>query len=530
MTTQTINQPPGDTASRREWIGLAVLALPTLLLSLDMSVLYLALPQLSTDLNPSATQQLWIMDSYGFVLAGFLITMGTVGDRIGRRRLLLAGAAAFSVASVLAAYSSSAEMLIATRAVMGLAGATLMPSTLALITNMFRDPHQRGIAIGVWMSCFMGGMSVGPLVGGVLLANFWWGSAFLLGVPVMVVLLVAAPLLLPEYRDDSAGRLDLVSVVLSLCTILPVIYALKEIALHGFETSYVLALAAGACFGFTFVRRQLRLVDPLIDIVLFRNRDFSAALGINLSGGVVMAGTFLLLSLYLQMVVGFSPLKAGLCLVPMNVAMAVASNVTPHLAKRFRASSLMAVGLVIAAAGLLMITQVASTDSLAILVVGFTFASIGIAIPSVLGIGFIMGSVPPEKAGSASGISETSGEFGIALGVATIGSLAGAVYRTEFTAPTSVPADLAAAARESITGAVSAAAQLPGADSADLLASARDAFTTGLNMAGGFGAALFLVMAVVAATVLRNLGSVDDPSIVAGPVEADDLVPVAERV
>lgn len=506
MQTSTELRAP-STAGRREWLGLAVLALPTLLLSLDMSVLYLALPQISTDLAPSGTQQLWIMDSYGFLLAGFLITMGTLGDRIGRRRLLMIGAAAFTACSVLAAYSFSAEMLIVTRALMGVAGATLMPSTLALITNMFRDTHQRSVAIAVWMSCFMGGMSIGPLVGGVMLAGFWWGSVFLLGVPVMLVLLLAAPALLPEHRDDSAGSLDLASVGLSLATILPVIYGLKELAQYGVEPAYVVTIGAGLAAGVAFVRRQRRLVDPLIDVALFRRREFSAALGINLSGGVVMAGTFLLLSLYLQMVLGYSPLTAGLCLVPMNVAMAVASNVTPHLAKRIRPTTLMAAGLVIAAAGLLMITQVRPTDSLPLLMVGFSLASVGIAMPTVLGMGFIMGSVPPERAGSASGISETSGEFGIALGVATIGSLGASIYRAQLSVPPGVPENLAATARESITGAMESVRRLPDAVAADLLASAREAFTSGLNMAGGVGAVLLLAMTAVALSVLRDIGS-----------------------
>src|SRR4051795_6123079 len=207
---------PLATTERRAWIGLAVLALPTLLLSLDMSVLYLALPALSADLGLGPTAQLWAMDVYGFMIAGFLVTMGTLGDRIGRRRLLLIGAAAFGVASVVAAFSTGAAMLIATRALLGVAGATLMPSTLGLIRTMFPDPRARGTAIAVWMSCFMGGMTVGPLVGGVLLETFWWGSAFLLGVPVMVVLLVVGPVLLPESRDATAGRVDLLSVGLSL--------------------------------------------------------------------------------------------------------------------------------------------------------------------------------------------------------------------------------------------------------------------------------------------------------------------------
>jgi len=208
----SLNATRATRATRREWLGLAVLALPTLLLSLDISVLYLALPQLSIDLGADSTQQLWILDIYSFMLAGFLVTMGTLGDRIGRRRLLLIGAVAFGVTSVLAAYATSPEMLIATRALLGISGATLMPSTMALIRNMFRDPKQMAAAIGIWFACFMGGMTLGPLVGGALLSTFWWGSAFLLGVPFMALLLVTGPVLLPEYRDGTAGRLDLASV------------------------------------------------------------------------------------------------------------------------------------------------------------------------------------------------------------------------------------------------------------------------------------------------------------------------------
>ncbi len=215
-------------AGRREWIGLAVLTLPTLLLALDESVLFLALPRLGSDLAPSSAQLLWIMDIYGFMIAGFLVTMGTLGDRIGRRRLLLLGAAGFGVASVVAAYSTSPEMLIVTRALLGIAGATLMPSTLALISNMFRDPQQRSLAIGGWMAAFTGGFMIGPLIGGTLLEHFWWGSVFLMGVPVMALLLAVGPVLLPEYRAAEAGRLDLVSVALSLAAILPVIYGLKQ--------------------------------------------------------------------------------------------------------------------------------------------------------------------------------------------------------------------------------------------------------------------------------------------------------------
>ncbi|WP_432938125.1 MFS transporter [Kribbella sp. CA-253562] len=298
-------------ATRREWIGLAVLALPTLLLSLDVSVLYLALPKLSADLGADSTQQLWILDIYSFLLAGFLVTMGTLGDRIGRRKLLLIGAGAFGMASVLAAWSSSPEMLIGTRALLGVAGATLMPSTMALIRNMFRDPQQMGQALGLWFSCFMGGMLLGPVVGGVMLEHFWWGSAFLLGVPVMVLLMILGPVLLPEYRDPDAGRIDLASVALSLATILPVIWGLKELARSGWAVTPAVAIVVGGLLGVAFVRRQQRLEHPLLDLGLFRLPRFTPALGVMLASGVVMAGIAFQAALFLQVVEGLSPLDAG---------------------------------------------------------------------------------------------------------------------------------------------------------------------------------------------------------------------------
>ena len=223
-------------AGRREWMGLAVIALPCLLYSMDLTVLELAVPKLSADLKPSSSQLLWIMDVYGFLLAGFLLTMGTLGDRIGRRRLLLIGAAAFGVASVLAAFSTSAEMLIATRALLGVAGATLAPSTLSLIRNMFVNTEQRAFAIGVWATSFAVGTAIGPLAGGFLSEFFWWGSVFLLAVPVMLLLLVLGPVLLPEYRDPGAGRLDLISAAISLVAVVLMIYGLKQIVQDGVVT------------------------------------------------------------------------------------------------------------------------------------------------------------------------------------------------------------------------------------------------------------------------------------------------------
>jgi MFS transporter, DHA2 family, multidrug resistance protein len=507
-------------AGRREWLGLAVLALSALMLSVDISVLFLALPQLSADLEPSITQQLWISDIHGFMLAGFLVTMGTLGDRIGRRRLLLVGAAGFGAASVLAAYAASPMMLIGARALLGIAGATLMPSTMALIRNMFHDPKQMGAALGVWFSCFMGGMAIGPLIGGLLLDTFWWGSAFLLGVPFMVLLLVVGPVLLPEYRDENAGRLDLTSVALSLAAVLPVIYGLKEMARAGVSGEALAGVVAGVVFGVEFVRRQRKLADPLLDLRLFANRSFSAALGVNLFGGIVMAGVSLVATLYLQVVRGLSPLHAGLWLVPQFVVMAACMMLAPVLTHRIRAAYVAAMGLTVSALGILVLTQV-DTDSLGLLVVGLVIATGGIALPMSVGMNLVLASAPPEKAGSAASMLETCGEFGIAVGVAALGSLATFVYRSQLAdnIPSGLPAASAHAARESINEAATAAADLHGSLGAALLDAARSAFTAGLNTVAAVGAALFAVAAVVALIALRQIAVPDaDAGAVAGAV------------
>jgi DHA2 family multidrug resistance protein-like MFS transporter len=235
---------PTPKATRKEWIGLAVIAVPCLLYSMDLNVMNLAIPHLTADLEPSATQLLWIVDIYGFLLAGFLITMGTLGDRIGRRRLLTIGAGAFGVASVLAAFSTSAEMLIVARAILGIAAATLAPSTLSLIRNMFLDARERTMAIGIWAGCFSAGGIAGPILGGLLLEHFWWGSVFLIAVPLMVLLLILAPLLLPEYRDPNAGRLDFASAVLATTAVLSMIFGMKHIAVYGPDAPAVAAILA----------------------------------------------------------------------------------------------------------------------------------------------------------------------------------------------------------------------------------------------------------------------------------------------
>lgn len=507
MTTTTAPQAstPTPTTTRRQWIALSVLALTALLLSLDVSVLYLALPQLSADLGVTTTQQLWVLDIYSFVLAGFLVTMGALGDRIGRRRLLLIGAVAFGVASAAAAYATSPGQLIFWRAVLGIAGATLMPSTMGLIRTIFTDEKQMMTAIGVWFSCFMGGMAVGPLVGGVLLQHFWWGSAFLLGVPFMVLLVVVGRRVLPESDRQAGARVDLASSVLSLATILPVIHGFKEIARGEATATAWLTIAAGLAMGVVFVRRQRRIDNPLVDLTLFRSRAFSTALAVMLVGGVVMAGVSYISSQWLQLVAGLSPLSAGLWMLPANIALLLGATSSAKVAARLGTGRSMALGLGICALGLALYTQVGAAAGLGVLVLGMSLASFGIMLPSTLTMGVMMQSAPPERAGSVASMSETSGEFGIAVGVAGLGSLATFVYRSNLEGYAAEhPSSAGSVALDSLAGAVQAAGSLPGAAGHELVAAAQGAFTTSLNVVAGVGAALFITLAVVALRVLRT--------------------------
>src|SRR6266498_944788 len=381
----------------------------------------------------------------GFMLAGFLVTMGTLGDRIGRRRLLLIGAAAFGTASVVAAFSVNAPMLIVSRAILGIAGATLAPSTLALISNMFRDEKQRGSAIAIWTSCFIGGIALGPVLGGVLLDTFWWGSAFLIGVPVMAVLLVVGPRVLPEFRDPNAGRLDLTSVALYLAAVLPAIYGFKEIARNGWQPVPIATVGAGVAFGVLCVRRQWRLAYPLFDLRLFRNRTFRSVVTIFLLVGVIQSGAFLMVNLYLQLVEGLSPLQAGLRLLPAAFAMIAATMAAPRIASRIRPASVMAASLVISAAGYLVISRVPASMGVTALMVGLAITNVGVGPIVALGYGLVLSAAPPEKAGSAASVNETGGEFGVALGIALLGTLGTAIYRfkMEGAIPAGVRADIA---------------------------------------------------------------------------------------
>ena len=500
------NVNPPAKATRREWIGLAIIALPCMVYAMDLTVLNLALPAISAELDPSASQLLWIVDVYGFLVAGFLITMGTLGDRIGRRRLLLIGAAAFALASVIAAFSRSAEMLIAMRALLGVAGATLAPSTMSLIRNMFHDEHQRQFAIGVWIAAFSVGGAIGPLVGGLLLQWWWWGAAFLAAVPVMVLLLVLGPKLLPEYRDPDAGALDPLSMVQSLFAVLAVVYGLKRIAEYGTDVRGIAVLLVGLALGVLFVRRQKHLAYPFLDVTLFRRPAFSAAIVAYALAGLSMMGVYIFMTQYLQLVLGLTPLQAGIATVPWSLCFTVGSLLAPRLARHWGARRVMVRGLLLAAAGFGITALVVPPYGLWILIAGMLAMSLGMAPVFTVGNELIITTAPAERAGAASALAETSAELSGALGIAVLGSLGMLAYRLWL--DPALPPSLADAdttrALSTLGGAVQVGGELGGAAGAAVVDTARHAFTDAMRAIAVFGMAMMLVAAWMAARLMRD--------------------------
>ena len=482
-------------SAKQAW-ALAVLVLPVLLISIDMTVLGFAVPFLSEDLAPSGSQLLWVVDIYGFVLAGLLVTMGSLGDRFGRRRLLIIGSAAFAAASILAAYAPSPETLIAARALLGLAGATLMPTTLGLMRNLFTDDRQRRFAIAVWASGFSAGAAAGPIIGGWLLEHFWWGSVFLMAAPVSLAVVVAAPLLLPESKNPSPGAIDLPSVGLSFLAMFPFVYGVKTIAEHGPSLTAAVAIAFSAAMAVLFARLQKRLEHPLIDVGLFRLRRFSASLATNFTIVFAMISALFLLTQYLQLVLGYSPMQAGLLLLP-GMAVSVATGlIAVRLSERVGMVRTIIGGLVFVIVGFAAMAFIGVSSGAAVVAVAYTLIGAGAGLAQTVTNDAILAAAPADRAGAASAISETAYELGGAMGVALLGSLATGIYRSEL-------GDAPAAAAETLGEAVHVAAALPAETGNALLAAAQSAFTDGVRTTSIVAAALTLVAAVAVGRALR---------------------------
>nr|WP_206441575.1 MFS transporter [Streptomyces boncukensis] len=497
------------------WLALAVLVLAVLLVGIDATVLGLAVPFLSEDLRPSSTQLLWIGDVYSFVIAGLLVSMGSLGDRIGRKKLLLTGSVAFGALSVLTAYAHSAEAMIVWRALLGVAGATLMPSTLALIRNLFHDSRERSVAVGIWGAAAAAGTAVGPVVGGFLLEHFWWGSVFLINLPVMAVLVLVGAKLLPESRNPAPGPWDLPSVGLSMVGIIAVVYAVKEGAAYGLRWDVAVAAVVGLTALTWFVRRQLRLPAPLLDMRLFASRGFSGAVLADLLTILGLSGLVFFLSQFLQMVQSRTPFEAGLAELPAALGAVVTGLFAGAIARRTSvrgavAGGLAAVGLALGSCVLLQPSTGYPLLGSALLVLGF-----GAGLAFTVTADVILSTVPKEQAGAASAVSETAYELGAALGIALLGSVVTGVYRS-FDTPPGVPGGAADNARHSLGEAVETAHALPGPAGERLLTAAQETFTEGLRLGAGVGAAVLLGASLLAWHLLKDqrLGDIpeEDPS------------------
>jgi MFS transporter, DHA2 family, multidrug resistance protein len=488
---------PTPQATVREWIGLAVLSLPTLVVSMDMTILYLALPVISAELHPSGSELLWMSDIYSFVLAGVLIPMGALGDRMGRRRLLLTGAVAFAAASLLAGFSTSAGQLIAARALLGVAGATLLPSTLAMIRTMFPSDRERTLAIGLWATCFTLGGVLGPLVAGTLLTHFHWGSVFFAAIPPMFALLAVGRRLLPEVMEPSVGGVDVTSVLQLTTAVLAATYGIKHAAEHGSGWLPALFLMAAWAVGDRFLRRQSTLPNPLIDLSLFRNPAFSIGVGANASALFAWVGASLLVAQHLQLVSSLPPMSAALWTLPGAAACIAGCMAAPGLASRWWGGRIVTLGLLLAAAGLALLAT-AGTGAGPVSVVPATMVlGFGVSLVVTLSTDIVLTQAPAAKAGSASSLSETAADLGGAFGIAVLGSIALAIYRATLELPSTLSAGQRQSSLDTLAGAVQSADALGSAVAGPFLESARGAFAHGVATAAGFASLLLLTMAVL---------------------------------
>jgi DHA2 family multidrug resistance protein-like MFS transporter len=486
----------------RAWLALGVLTLGVLLIGVDGTVLALAIPFIGRDLGTSATQVLWIGEIYSFVLAGLLVTMGSLGDRIGHKKLLLCGATAFAVASVATAYAPTAGLLIAARALLGVAGATLAPSTLALIRVLFERPRERSMAVGIWASAFSAGAVLGPVIGGLLLEHFCWGSVFLINVPVSVVLLVGGMVLLPERRNPMPGPWDMPSVGLSLIGMLGLVYALQEGAAHGIRADVVTVGAIGLAAFALFVRRQLTLPAPLIDLRLFSNRAFSTVVVANLLAVLALSGVVYFLSQFFQLVMGYSPLKAGLAEVPAAASATLFGLLAGVAMCYWSQRAILSIGLTLVGLAMASFTLIRPSTAYPQLAIALFVLGIGLGLAFTAASDVILTSVPPERAGAAAAVSETGYELGMALGIAILGSIVTGVYHALAIPPGASDA-VASHTGDSLPSAIEAAKHLPADQALAVVTAAKNAFSSGLAIAAGAGSAVLLASAAGIWMLLR---------------------------
>lgn len=482
MTEQLTSRSSGNRTSRRSWLGLAVVLGPVLLVAMDNSILFLAMPRITDALSPTAEQSLWILDIYGFVVASLLITFGSTGDRYGRLRLMMIGATVFGAGSVGAALSPSPEALIAFRALMGLGGATLLPSGLAVISELFRDPRQRAQAIGLFAATFAAGIAIGPATGGLLLSTFAWGSVFLINIPVVLAFLVLAPLVLREVRGVRPGRVDALSVVLSTSGLLLTVHTVKDAAGHGLAWSQGATAVVGVGLLWWFLRRQHGLEHPLLDLSLFRERVFSLAIATGLLSLFVWSAAGYLTGIYLQSVLGLDVLTAAMLAVPGALTLTVTCIATPKFFHRFGKRTALAASHLLVGSGLALLLPATTEAGVAWFIASTVIAGVGYGISFSVVAETAVSAVPKERAGSAGAIAETSNELGNALGVSLLGSAAALVFRLQ-------GPDVAETLTETLDSPGLSAAMAEGA---------RTAFLSGMHVAAAIASAASFAVALLA--------------------------------
>jgi EmrB/QacA subfamily drug resistance transporter len=480
----------------RRWLILSVLCLALLMVLLDNTVLNVALPSITSSLDATTAQLQWMVNAYTLVLAGLMMATGSLADRVGRKRVLVLGLVVFTACSGVAAFAGSPAQLILARIGMGIGAAFLMPSTLAVLVQIF-DDEERPKAIAIWTAVASGAIALGPVVGGFLLDHFWWGSVFLINIPIGVLAVVAMVLLVPESRDPRTRRPDLPGVALSAVMAIGLVYAVISVPEHGWASTGVLVpLAVGLGAGICFVVWERRAADPMLDLSLFRNAKFTGAVGSGALSLLAMAGSLFLLTQYLQFVLGYTPLQTGFAVIPMALAVIAATPLSPKASARVGAPATVTAGLVVMAVGLFVLSLV-SVDSgylptvVGLLVVG---TGIGIALPAASTV--LMSAIPPERAGMAGGLNSTTQEFGSALGVAVLGSLMSARFADE------LPGDLPAESARSVGLALEAAAGAP--DPAGAVAGVREAAVSGISSSLVVGSVAALAAGVVAWVMLRS--------------------------
>jgi MFS transporter, DHA2 family, multidrug resistance protein len=486
-------------ARPRDWVGLGLLAVPCMLISVNSNLLNLALPALAADLRPSTTQLLWISDIYVFLVAGLLLPMGLLADQFGRRRLLMVGAAAFGLASVGAALSTTSVALISCRALQGVAAAMLAPSTLSLIRSMFQDGRQRGVALGIWTASFALGGIIGPIIGGLLIEAVSWRAVFAVTPPAMAVLLLLGPVTLPEYRGDTKRHVDVLGVAMAILGLLSTIYAIKQLGVQAAPLVPVVTGLVGVALLVGFFRRQAHVADPVLDLTLFGNRAYTVPQLGNALAFAVLYGSQFLIGQYLQAVLGLSPLQAGLWTIPSAAAYALGGLIAPRLGSRLGTGRLLAVGLAVSAVGFAIVAAIGTNSGLLAFVLGSVVYSVGLAPVYQVTTESAVGAVPAERAGVAGATLETITNLGGALGIALFGSLAGAVYR----AGTAGTGTGTGTGTQTIGDALAQAAGRSPAEAAALIQAAQHAFVHGFRLVAITGAGLLLVAAI---TTLALLG------------------------